>query len=94
MAIRKIKRSKKFSVPNVIGTKADASNAMRVGKNQINDANDFAQSVGCGRPYGADGKPVMDRNTKKRLMHEINLRRVDHGQARYVNHDGGYGDET
>jgi len=89
-----LKKSKVFAVPSIVGLKRDKSNAMRVGKNQINDANDFAESVDCGRPYGADGKPELDRATKKRLMREINLRRVDRGQERFVNLDGGYGDET
>ena len=87
-------RSKKFSVPSLVGIREDASGALRVGKDQIHDANDFAQSVGCGRPFGSDGKPVMSRATKKRYMQEINRRRVDAGESRYVNFDGGHGDET
>ena len=35
-----------------------------------------------------------DRNTKKRFIQESNKRRVDQGEARVVNFDGGYGDET
>jgi hypothetical protein len=87
-------RSKKFSAPAAVGLKQDSSGALRVGKNQIHDANQFAQSVGCGSPFGADGKPVMDRATKKKYMQELNRRRVDQGESRYVNFDGGYGDET
>lgn len=87
-------RSKKFGVPGLTGLKQDASGALRVGKNQIEAANDYAASMGCGRPFGADGKPVMDRATKKRYMRELNKRRDDQGEKPLVNFDGGYGDET
>jgi len=90
----KLKRSKVFSIPSIVGLKQSTSNAMRVGPGQINDANDFAESVDCGRPFGADGKPTLDSNQKKKLMKAYNERRVDMGLPRYVNFDGGYGDET
>lgn len=89
-----VNRSKVFHAPAIVGLRKHASNAMRVGKNQIGRANEFARSVGCGEPFGADGKPVMDRATKKRYMRELNKRRVDQGEARLVNFDGGHGDET
>ena len=94
MAKAKPKPSKVFGVPGIVGLKADISRALRVGKGQINAANEFAQSVGCGTPFGADGHPVMDRATKKRYTKALNERRVDQGEARLVNFDGGYGDET
>lgn len=94
MAKRKGKPSTVFGVPAIVGLRSDASGALRVGKNQIKEANEFAQSVGCGTPFGADGKPVMDRNTKKRYMKALNERRADAGQERLVNFDGGHGDET
>ena len=94
MAIRKLKRSKKFSAPALVGLKQDASGALRVGKDQIERANEFARQSGCGTPFGADGKPVMDRATKKRYMKALNERRADAGQPPLRNWDGGYGDET
>jgi hypothetical protein len=90
----KLLRSKKFSVPGVVGIREDPSGALRVGKDQINDANDFAESVGCGTPFGSDGKPVMDRNQKKKYMEERNKQAADLGQPPIVNFDGGYGDAT
>lgn len=90
----KLLRSKKFGAPGVVGLRQDASGALRVGKNQIEDANRVAQEIGCGSPFGADGKPVMDRATKKRYMKGLNERLKDHGQDPIVNFDGGYGDET
>ena len=91
---RKSKPSKVFGVPAIVGVRPDISRALRVGKDQIHEANEFARSVGCGTPFGADGHPVMDRAQKKRYMRALNERRVDQGEARLVNHDGGYGDET
>ena len=87
-------KSKVFAAPALVGLSTDASNALRVGKNQIGPANEFAQSIGCGEPFGDDGKPVMDRATKRQYMRELNKRRADAGEARLVNFDGGYGDET
>lgn len=89
-----INRSRKFFAPAIVGLRSDKSNALAVGPGQIQEANEFAQSIGCGSPFGADGKPVMDRVTKKRYLHELNKRRVDMGEPRMVNFDGGYGDET
>ena len=89
-----VNRSKVFGVPAIVGLQADSSNALRVGKDQIAGANEFAQSIGCGAPFGKDGKPVMDRVTKKRYMQELNHRRADQGESRLVNFDGGHGDET
>ena len=89
-----VNRSKVFSVPQVVGLARTKSGALRVGKNQIGPANDAAQEMGCGRPFGDDGKPEFTRPEKKKYMQEINHRRLDQGEARFVNFDGGYGDET
>ena len=86
--------SKKIGAPAIIGNKVDVSNALRVGPSQIAEANAAAQAMGCGTPFGADGKPRFTRTEKARYMREINKRREDQGQERFVNHDGGYGDET
>ena len=94
MAKRNIKPSTLFGVPSVVGLKVDISRALRAGKSQLVEANEFAQSVGCGTPFRADGMFEGDRNTKKRFIQESNKRRVDQGEARVVNFDGGYGDET
>jgi hypothetical protein len=90
----KLLRSKKFGVPGLTGLRQDASGALRVGKDQIHDANMVAQEMGCGTPFGADGKPVFDRAGKKKYMKELNKRLRDSGQDPIVNFDGGYGDET
>ena len=90
----KLLRSKKFGSPAVVGLREDASGAMRLGRNQINRFNDFAQSVGCGRPAGADGKPVWNRNIQKKYLKARNERAADLGEPPVVNFDGGYGDET
>ena len=95
MAKRKGKPSTVFHVPAVVGLKVDISRALRAGKNQVAEANEFAQSVGCGAPFRSeDGIFEADRNTKKRFIQESNKRRVDQGEPRVVNFDGGYGDET
>ena len=86
--------NKKVAGPALISQKVDASNALRVGRTQIAEANAAAQAMGCGTPFGADGKPRFTRTEKAKYMREINKRREDQGQDRYVNHDGGYGDET
>jgi len=89
------KPSTLFGVPAIVGLKVDASRALRAGKNQVAQANAFAQSVGCGTPFSAeDGIFRADRNTKNRFIRESNKRRVDQGEPRVVNFDGGYGDET
>ncbi len=85
---------RKMAAPAIVGQKVDASNALRVGPSQIEAANEFAQSVGCGTPFEADGKPRLTRAVKAKLMRAYNERREDLGQARFVNFDGGYGDET
>ena len=87
-------RSKVFGVPAIVGQKSDISRALRVGRTQIESANKAAQEMGCGAPFNATGHFVGTRSEKKKYMQEINRRRVDQGQARYVNLDGGYGDET
>lgn len=95
MADHRAKPSKLFGVPAIVGLKVDISRSLRAGKSQIAEANEFAQSVGCGCPFRADdGNFEGDRNTKKRFMQESNKRRVDQGESRLVNFDGGYGDET
>jgi hypothetical protein len=88
------KPSTLFAVPAIVGLKVDISRALRAGKSQIAEANAFAQSVGCGAPFRPDGIFEADRNTKNRFIRESNKRRVDQGEPRVVNFDGGYGDET
>jgi hypothetical protein len=84
----------KFGCPAIVGQATDISRALRVGKSQIREANDFAQSVGCGAPFRTkDGNFEGTRSQKKKYMQEINRRRVDQGEPRFVNLDGGYGDE-
>ena len=94
MSNRKPKRSKLFAAPAIVGQKVESSGALRVGKGQIVGANEAAQAMGCGEPFRADGKFVGTRSEKKRYMQEINRRRVDLGEPRFVNFDGGHGDET
>lgn len=83
-----------FSVPAIVGQRKDVSSALRVGKNQIAAANEAAQAMGCGAPFRSDGKFEGTRAEKKKYMQEINHRRADQGQSRFVNFDGGHGDET
>lgn len=92
-AKRKLKRSKVFVTPAITGQKSDVSRSLRVGKRQIAEANKAAQEMGCGSPFRSDGMFGGTRSQKKRYMQEINRRRADHGQDRFVNLDGGYGDE-
>ncbi|MFH0981688.1 MAG: hypothetical protein V2A79_09135 [Planctomycetota bacterium] len=94
MSNRKPKRSKLFATPAIVGQKVEKSMFLRVGKGQIRKANEAAKTMGCGEPYGADGKFVGSRAEKKRYMQEINRRRADLGEPRFVNFDGGHGDET
>lgn len=89
-----VNRSKVFGAPAIVGQVRDTSDALRVGKNQIGKANAVAQEMGCGAPFRADGRWEGTRAEKKQYMREINRRRADLGQARLVNFDGGYGDET
>ena len=91
---RRRKKSKAFPAPATVGQKSDISRALAVGRSQIADANQAAQEMGCGAPFRADGKFEGTRSEKKRYMREINRRRVDQGEPRFVNLDGGYGDET
>ena len=91
---RKGKTSKLFASPAIVGQKSDVSPFFRVGRNQIGKANEVAQDMGCGAPFRMDGKFEGTRAQKKRYMQEINRRRVDQGEPRFVNLDGGYGDET
>lgn len=88
------KRSTVFNIPTIVGQTRGVSSALRVGKNQITEANEAAKSMGCGAPFRADGMFEGTRSEKKHYMQEINRRRVDHGEPRMVNYDGGYGDET
>ena len=90
---RKGKRSNLFAAPATVGQKLDVSRSLRVGKNQIAEANEVAQGMGCGTPFRADGMFEGTRAQKKRYMREINRRRADHGEPRFVNLDGGHGDE-
>jgi len=89
----KVKRSSVFGVPAIVGQKIDVSYALRVGKRQIVKANEAAVSMGCGEPFRSDGLFEGTRSQKKQYMREINRRRVNQGQDRLVNFDGGYGDE-
>lgn len=81
-----------FGAPAVTGQKVDASSSLRVGKRQIAEANRVAQAMGCGTPFGKDGKFRGTRTEKKTYMQEINRRRADLGQEKLVNLDGGHGD--
>ena len=83
----------KANAPAIVGMKRDISRALRVGKRQIAEANRAAQAMGCGTPFREDGCFEGTRAEKKRYMREVNRRRVDQGQPRLVNFDGGYGDE-
>ena len=95
MSKRKAKRSTAFGVPAIVGVKVDVSRALRAGRSQVAGANEFAQSIGCGAPFRAeDGMFVADPNTKNRFIKESNKRRVDQGEPRLVNFDGGYRDVT
>jgi hypothetical protein len=94
MGKRKAKPSTLFGAPAVVGQKSEKSLFFRVGKNEIAEANQAAQEMGCGTPFGEDGKLEGTRAEKKRYMQEINRRRADLGEPRLVNFDGGYGDET
>ena len=90
-----VNRSKVFGVPMINGLVRSESNALRVGKNQIAAANEAAKEMGCGEPFQAsNGKPQFTRPELKRYTQELNRRRADQGEARLVNFDGGYGDET
>lgn len=88
------KRSTTFPAPAIVGQKVDISRALRVGKRQIAAANEMAKAMGCGEPFRPDGNFEGTRSQKRRYMQEINRRRADLGEARLVNFDGGYGDET
>lgn len=89
----KFKRSTVFGVPAITGQRTDISRSLRVGREQIADANAAAQEMGCGAPFRADGHWEGTRAEKRRYMQELNRRRADNGQERFVNFDGGYGDE-
>ncbi len=91
---RKPKKSVAFPVPAVTGTTPIVSRALRVGKSQRAEANRVAQEMGCGTPFGDDGMfRASGRPGLKQYMREINLRRADQGEPRFVNLDGEYGDE-
>ncbi len=93
MGNRKPKRSK-LGCPAIVGQVSGLSRSLRVGKTQIPEANRVAQEMGCGAPFRQDGMFEGTRTGMKRYMREINRRRVDLGEPRLVNFDGGYGDET
>lgn len=94
MAKRIPKKSKLFGAKAIVGQKSDVSTFLRVGKDQIAEANFAAEQMGCGTPFRKrDGKFEGTRAQKKKYMQEINRRRVDQGEPRFVNLDGGYGDE-
>ena len=83
-----------FGVPAVVGQVSDVSRSLRVSKKQLPEANKVAQEMGCGTPFRSDGMYEGTRAEKKRYMQELNRRRVDQGEPRLVNLDGGHGDET
>ena len=83
-----------LGVPAIVGQRSDISRSLRVGTNQLAEANEVAQTMGCGTPFRADGMYEGTRAEKKRYMQELNRRRVDQGEPRLVNLDGGHGDET
>ena len=87
------KRSKLFGAPAATGLVMCDSRALRVGKTQIGEANQFAESVGCGAPFQKDGHFKASRSLLKRFLRERNKRAADLGEPRFVNLDGGYGDE-
>ena len=90
-----VNRSKVFGVPAIVGLTRSESNALRVGKNQVKEANEAAKAMGCGEPFNAsNGKPEFTRPELKKYMKELNTRRADQGEAKLVNFDGGHGDET
>ena len=90
-----VNRSTVFSVPQIVGLARSESNALRVGKNQVDAANEAAREMGCGEPFNREnGKPSFTRPEQKKYLRELNKRRDDNGQDRFVNLDGGYGDET
>jgi hypothetical protein len=89
------KPSTLFAVPAIVGLKVGLHRSLRAGRSELAKANAYAQSVGCGTPFSAaDGIFRADRNTTNRFLRESNKRRVDKGEPRVVNFDGGYGDET
>jgi hypothetical protein len=90
---RRAKRSKKFAALPLVGQRTDISRSLRVGKRQIAAANEFAEGIGCGTPFREDGNFEGTRAQKRKYMQEINRRRADQGEPRFVNFDGGYGDE-
>ena len=79
-----VNKSKVFSAPGIVGQKKDISRALRVGKNQIAKANEVAQEMGCGTPFGADGHPEFTRAEKAKYMRELNRRRDDLGEPKLV----------
>lgn len=81
-------------VPNVAHDRPDLSRALKVHPSQVVEANEVAQSMGCGTPFHGDGMFVDTRNNKARYMKEINTRADDRGEDRLVNFDGGHGDVT
>jgi hypothetical protein len=83
-----------FGVPNVAHDRLHQSRALKVHPSQVAEANEVAQSMGCGAPFHKDGMFVDTRANKARYMREINTRADDRGEDRLVNFDGGYGDVT
>jgi hypothetical protein len=80
-------------VTAIIGTKKDISHALSVSRETAAEANSQARSMGCGNPFRSDGTFEGTRSEKKKYMKELNRRRMDRGESRIVNYDGGYGDE-
>jgi hypothetical protein len=66
---------------------------MAVHPKQVEAANEHAQRLGVGRPFGTDGILRLSRSQMKRYIEGINRHRPE-GQERIVNFDGGYGDPT
>lgn len=91
---KRVPKRSKLACPRVAKALVGESRALKVHPSQVAEANQVAQSMGCGAPFRRDGMYEDSRANKKRYMRELNRRAVDNGQDRIVNFDGGYGDET
>ena len=81
--------------PAVVGLTVGPHRTLRAGRSQVARANAFAQENKCGAPFSPnDGIFRADRNITNRFINANNERRVDMGEPRLVNFDGGYGDVT
>jgi hypothetical protein len=80
--------------PMIISNRVTTDHAaLDVHPSQVVEANRVSREI-CGRElFRPDGRMEASRSQKKEYMKGINDRRQD-GEARIVNRDGGYGDET